>query len=78
MNGVVSAIQASEQPGQLLRRFRPFDALSADRAAALELALEPRRYRLGQTVLRPDVPPDAVLLVRSGSLRSLARDPIDG
>ena len=78
MNGAAAAIQASGQPGQLLRRFRPFDALSAERAAALELALEPRRYRLGQTVLRPDVLPDAVLLVRSGSLRSLGRDPIDG
>ena len=64
--------------GQLLRSYRPFDCLSLDQAAALELALELRTYRLGQTVLRPDVLPDAVLFVLSGSLRSLAVDPLDG
>ena len=64
--------------GELLRRFRPMNCLGLDQAAALESALELRCYRLGQTVLRPDVLPDAVLFVGSGSLRSLAVDPIDG
>ncbi|MFM2157726.1 MAG: hypothetical protein RLZZ124_200 [Cyanobacteriota bacterium] len=66
------------EPGQLLRGFRPFDRLSPEAAAAVEPLLEQRRYRLGQTLLRADVMPEGVLLLRSGTLRSLATDPRDG
>ncbi|EAQ74125.1 MULTISPECIES: ABC transporter transmembrane domain-containing protein [unclassified Synechococcus] len=66
------------QPGQLLRSFHPFDRLPLEAAAALELKLEPRRYRLGQIILRADVMPEGVLLLRSGSLRCLAPDPDSG
>lgn len=61
-----------------LQRFRPFDRLSPEQASAVENLLETRHYRLGQTVLRPDLLPDGVLLVAEGSLRSLAIDLIDG
>jgi ATP-binding cassette subfamily B protein len=77
---MVSTTPATEalQPGQLLRSFEPFNQLDAAVAAELEALLEPRRYRLGQTVLRPEVMPDGLLLLRSGVLRSLALDPISG
>ena len=65
---------ASEQ----LRRYRPFNRLSPERAAVLEAELQLQHYRLGQTVLRPDLLPDGVLLVQEGTLRSLAIDPLDG
>ena len=62
-------------PGQRLRAFEPFALLDAAEAAALEPLLEPRRYRVGQTLLRPDTPPDGVLLLLSGQLRGLGPDP---
>ena len=62
--------------GELLRSFRPFDRLPPEAAAAVEPLLEARRYRLGQTILRPDVMPEGLLLLRSGLLRSLATDPL--
>jgi ATP-binding cassette subfamily B protein len=61
-----------------LRQHRPFDRLSPERAAAVEPQLELRHYRLGQTLLRPELLPDGVVLVIEGTLRSLAIDPIDG
>ena len=67
---------AGLEPALLLRGFRPFDRLPPETAAALEPLLEFRRYRLGQMVLRADVMPEGVLLLRSGTLRSLASDPI--
>ena len=67
-----TAAPESLQPGELLRSFEPFDRLAAE----LEQLLEPRSYRLGQTVLRAEEMPDGVLLLRSGTLRSLATDPI--
>jgi alkylation response protein AidB-like acyl-CoA dehydrogenase len=44
----------------------------------VESQLELRHYRLGQTLLRPELLPDGVVLVIEGTLRSLAIDPIDG
>ena len=38
-----------------LRQHRPFDRLSPERAAAVEPQLELRHYRLGQTLLRPEL-----------------------
>ncbi|MEA5423976.1 peptidase domain-containing ABC transporter [Synechococcus sp. CCY9202] len=55
----------------LLREFEPFDQLPAAQADALDPLLEPRRFRLGQTLLRPDVLPEGVLLICSGQVRSL-------
>ena len=62
-------------PGQRLRSFPPFDQLEQDAAAALEPLLETCRYRVGQTLLRPDTPPEGVLLLLSGQLRSLGSAP---
>ena len=59
----------------LLRGFAPFERLPVALAPLLDPLLEPCRFRLGQTVLRPDVLPDGVLLIRSGQLRSLAPAP---
>jgi ATP-binding cassette subfamily B protein len=47
-------------------------------ARSLEPLLEPQRFRPGQTVLAPDVMPNGLYLVRSGSLRGLASDPNTG
>ncbi|QPN65821.1 peptidase domain-containing ABC transporter [Synechococcus sp. CBW1006] len=55
----------------LLREFEPFDQLPQAQADALDPLLEPKRYRLGQTLLRPDVLPEGVLLICSGQIRSL-------
>ena len=62
----------------LLQRWRPFDRLTPERAAAMAPLLESRHYQLGQTVLRPDRQTDGLLLVQEGRLRSLAIDPING
>jgi ATP-binding cassette subfamily B protein len=62
----------------LLQRWRPFDRLTPERAAAMAHLLESRHYQLGQTVLRPDRQTDGLLLVQEGRLRSLAIDPING
>ncbi|SBO44340.1 peptidase domain-containing ABC transporter [Cyanobium sp. NIES-981] len=59
----------------VLRRFEPFERLPSELAPLLDPLLEPCRFRLGQTVLRPDVVPDGVLLINSGQLRSLAPAP---
>ena len=59
-------------PAELLAQLEPFAALSADQRAAIEPLLQPCRYRIGQTVLRPDVMPEGLLLVAGGSLRNLA------
>ena len=61
--------------GSLLGRFAPFDLLGSDAAQAIAPLLQPRRYSLGQTILRPDVAPDGVLLVVNGQLRNLGADP---
>jgi subfamily B ATP-binding cassette protein HlyB/CyaB len=66
---------SARAPGEQLRAFEPFDRLSAEAAAALEPLLEPRRYRMGQTLLRPDALPEGVLLVLRGHLRSLGPHP---
>lgn len=60
---------------QLLRTFEPFDRLSEPIGSLIDPLLEPCRFRLGQTVLLPDVLPVGVLLIRSGQLRSLAPAP---
>ena len=59
-------------PADLLAQLEPFAALSAEQRAAIEPLLQPRRYRIGQTLLRPDVLPEGLLLLASGSLRNLA------
>jgi ATP-binding cassette, subfamily B, bacterial HlyB/CyaB len=65
----------SAPPQPLLLQFEPFQRLPAELAPLLDPLLEPCRFRLGQTVLRPDVLPEGVLLIRSGQLRSLAPAP---
>ena len=65
----------SAPPQPLLLQFDPFDRLPAELGPLLDPLLEPCRFRLGQTVLRPDVLPEGVLLIRSGQLRSLAPAP---
>jgi subfamily B ATP-binding cassette protein HlyB/CyaB len=64
---------APAQP--LLRQFEPFNQLPAELSPLLDSLLEPCRFRLGQTVLRTDVLPPGVLLIRSGQLRGLAPAP---
>jgi len=60
---------------QLLRSFTPFDRLPPELSILLDPLLEPCRFRLGQSVLVPDVLPVGVLLIRRGQLRSLAPAP---
>ena len=60
---------------KLLRSFEPFDRLPETISALIDPLLEPCRFRLGQSVLLPDVMPSGVLLIRSGQLRSLAPAP---
>ena len=76
MTSATDPAAANPEAGDLLRSFRPFDRLPPEAAAAVEPLLEARRYRLGQTILRADVMPEGLLLVRSGLLRSLAGDPL--
>ncbi len=59
----------------LLNDFAPFDRLPPARRDAIDPLLEPLRFRIGQTVLRPDVLPDGLLLLCSGQLRSLGPSP---
>ncbi len=59
----------------LLNDFAPFDRLPPARRDAIDPLLEPLRFRLGQTVLRPDVLPEGLLLLCSGQLRSLGPSP---
>ncbi len=77
MTASASSIPGHRDSG-LLGRFKPFDRLPTEVAAAVEPLLEARRYRLGQTLLRPDVMPEGVHLLRSGSLRNLATNPLNG
>ena len=65
----------ASSPSAVLQGFAPFDQLNPAAAIALEPLLQPRRFRLGQTLLRPDVPPEGVLLILSGQLRSLGEQP---
>jgi ATP-binding cassette subfamily B protein len=58
-----------------LQGFAPFDQLPPQLLALLEPRLEPCRFRVGQTVLLPEVMPQGVLLLRSGQLRGLAPAP---
>ena len=62
----------TSSPSSLLQGFAPFDLLPPELIPLLEPLLEPCRFRLGQTVLLPEVLPQGVLLIRSGQLRSLA------
>jgi len=62
-------------PGTLLRGFAPFERLPPELGDLLDPLLEPCRFRLGQSVLVPDVLPAGVLLIRRGQLRSLAPAP---
>jgi ATP-binding cassette, subfamily B, bacterial HlyB/CyaB len=62
-------------PTAVLRSFEPFERLPAELSAVLDPLLEPCRFRLGQTVLVPDVLPAGVLLISRGQLRSLAPAP---
>ncbi len=59
----------------LLNDFSPFDRLPPARRDAIDPLLEPLRFRIGQTVLRPDVQPEGLLLLCSGQLRSLGPSP---
>jgi subfamily B ATP-binding cassette protein HlyB/CyaB len=59
-----------------LQDFAPFDLLPAPLLGLLEPRLEPCRFRVGQTVLLPEVMPQGVLLIRSGQLRGLAPAPL--
>ncbi len=59
----------------LLNDFTPFDRLPPARRDAIDPLLEPLRFRIGQTVLRPDVLPEGLLLLCSGQLRSLGPRP---
>ncbi len=59
----------------LLNDFTPFDRLPAARREAIDSLLQPLRFPTGQTVLRPDVLPEGLLLVCSGQLRSLGPNP---
>jgi subfamily B ATP-binding cassette protein HlyB/CyaB len=58
-----------------LAAFEPFARLDAARLVELAARSERRQYRLGQTVLRENVLPAGVLLVRQGRLRMLAPHP---
>jgi len=62
----------ASSPSSVLQGFAPFDQLPPALVPLLEPLLEPCRFRLGQTVLLPEVLPQGVLLIRSGQLRSLA------
>ena len=62
-------------PDHLLLGFEPFDRLPPELGALIDPLLEPCRFRLGQSVLLPDVLPAGVLLIRRGQLRSLAPAP---
>ncbi|MEB3264397.1 MAG: ABC transporter transmembrane domain-containing protein [Synechococcus sp.] len=63
--------EATQSRYGLLREFEPFRTLPVAQADALDPLLEPRRFRLGQTLLRPDVLPEGLLLICSGQVRSL-------
>ncbi len=66
---------AAQGLGALLRGFTPFESLPAELGPALDGLLEPCRFRMGQTLLRPDVLPDGILLIQEGQIRSLGPQP---
>jgi ATP-binding cassette subfamily B protein len=66
---------ASQGIESQLRAFTPFESLPAELGPSLDGLLEPCRFRMGQTLLRPDVLPDAILLIREGQIRSLGPEP---
>lgn len=67
---------SNNQARDLLSSFSPFDRLPAEARAAVEPLLQVLRYRAGQTILRPDVLPEGLYLLRSGQVRSLAANPL--
>ncbi len=70
--------RSEQRQKALLAGVRPFDRLPAEVLAGLDSLLDTRRYRLGQTLLRRESMPEGLLLLRSGSLRVLATDPLSG
>lgn len=66
---------SSRSPAALLSGFAPFDQLPAETCQALEPLLQAKRFRLGQTMLRPEVVPEGVLLILRGQVRSLGDEP---
>jgi ATP-binding cassette subfamily B protein len=58
--------------------FEPFDRLAQAELLELAAAMDRRRYRIGQTVLREDVLPEGLLFILSGRLRMLAASPGGG
>jgi ATP-binding cassette, subfamily B, bacterial HlyB/CyaB len=77
----MTASTSSTQPrrdDQRLAGVRPFDRLPPEAIESLLPLLERRRFRLGQTLLRPEVMPEGVMLLQSGRLRCLASDPLSG
>lgn len=66
---------ATQGQGALLRGFTPFELLPMGLGPSLDGLLEPCRFRMGQTLLRPDVLPDGVLLIQEGQIRSLGPEP---
>jgi len=63
----VSAAEAA----RLLEQFVPFKVLTADILAQLGSTLVERNFRLGQTLLEPDVLPTSVYCLLQGQLRVL-------
>jgi len=66
---------ATQGLGLVLRGFTPFESLPAELGTGLDGLLEPCRFRMGQTLLRPDVLPDGLLLIQEGQIRSLGPEP---
>lgn len=66
---------ASQRLDSLLRGFTPFASLPAELGPSLDGLLEPCRFRMGQTLLRPDLLPDGILLIQEGQIRSLGPEP---
>ncbi|MEB3331069.1 MAG: peptidase domain-containing ABC transporter [Synechococcaceae cyanobacterium] len=69
-DGAVSSDPASLE--RLLASFTPFALLTLQERRDLCTCIEPRRYRLGQTLLRQETLPDGLLLILSGQVRILA------
>lgn len=66
---------AAQGLGALLRGFTPFEQLPPAMGPSFDALLEPCRFRMGQTLLRPDVLPDGILLIQEGQIRSLGPEP---
>jgi len=74
-SSVPSNVKGTANPATLLQGFAPFDQLSEEACTALEPLLQAKRFRLGQTMLRPEVLPEGVLLILRGQVRSLGEEP---